>query len=113
MNYPTIQNHETLKRTINARDLHEALESGQKFADWIKAKVINNPFFDEAIDYVEVFPTSTNNPQGGRPSRNYALTLDTAKKVSMAEQTARGNETIEGEVAELYALLSAIEESIE
>jgi hypothetical protein len=31
--------------SVDARTLHQALESQQQFADWIKAKVLNNPFF--------------------------------------------------------------------
>lgn len=35
------------KEVVNARDLHTQLESKQKFADWVKNKVVNNPFFNK------------------------------------------------------------------
>lgn len=80
--------------SVNARELHAFLESKQKFADWIDAKVINNPFFKETVDFI-VFRNimkNTEETKGGRPRIEYALTIDTAKKVSMAEQTAKGEE---------------------
>lgn len=79
---------------VDARELHLYLESKQKFADWIDAKVVNNPFFVKNEDWV-VFRNimkNTDDTNGGRPRKDYALTLDTAKKVAMAEQTAKGNE---------------------
>lgn len=81
------------KFPIDARELHEFLGSRQRFADWIKNKMLLNPFFEEHQDYI-VFQDSMKNPanKGGRPRIDYGLTLDTAKKVSMAEQTTRGNE---------------------
>ncbi len=39
-----------------------------------------------------VFNKSVKNSKGGRPRINYALTIDTGKKVSMAEQTPTGDE---------------------
>ncbi len=77
--------------SVDARELQEFLGSGQKFADWIKVKVIENLFFSENTDFV-VFRNLEKNPEGDRPRVDYALTIDTAKKVAMAEQTYRGNE---------------------
>jgi len=80
--------------SVDARELHTFLGSKQKFADWIDAKVVNNPFFKESVDFI-VFRNimkNTEETKGGRPRTEYALTLDTAKKVSMAEQTAKGEE---------------------
>ncbi len=90
------------QQRVSARELWKGLESKQQFADWIKAKVLDNPFFTENEDYFllhkfveqkntdEVFHKSMKNPKGGRPRKDYALTIDTAKKVAMAEQTPRG-----------------------
>jgi phage anti-repressor protein len=77
------------KQTVDARELHEFLESKQKFADWIDAKILNNPFFRENADFM-VFRNITNNTKGGRPRTDYSLTLETAKRVAMAEQTEKG-----------------------
>lgn len=85
--------------SVDARDLHNFLESKQQFADWVKAKVINNPFFEENQDYIMLQTNlklaMTGVSAGGHNKKDYALTLDTAKKVAMAEQTAKGNEVRE------------------
>lgn len=82
--------------SVDARELHGFLKSGQKFADWVNTKVVNNPFFEKNIDWI-VIRSSRVNPEyqgssGGRPRKDYALTQDTAKKVAMSEQTSRGND---------------------
>jgi len=87
------------QQLVDARELWYGLESKQEFAHWIKNKVINNPFFEEDTDWI-VFDKSIINSDnvsvaGGRPQINYILTLDTAKKVAMAEQTERGNKVRE------------------
>jgi len=79
------------QQLVDARELHQSLESKKQFGNWIANKVINNPFFTENEDWT-VINQSVKNPQGGRPTKDYALTLDTAKKVSMSEQTNKGNE---------------------
>jgi phage anti-repressor protein len=71
------------------------LESKQDFSDWIKAKVINNPFFVNNTDYVLLrnsMEQTCNTGRGGHNRKDYAITIDTAKKVAMAEQTARGED---------------------
>ena len=75
---------------VNARTLHQTLESKQQFADWIKAKVLDNPFFMENQDYVLLQNSMKQTSRGGHNRKDYALTLDTAKKVAMAEQTEKG-----------------------
>jgi phage anti-repressor protein len=79
------------KQIVNARDLHESLGSKKQFADWIRNKVVNNPYFAENEEWT-VIHQSVKNPNGGRPSIEYGLTIDCAKKVAMAEQTDKGNE---------------------
>jgi len=59
----------------------------------VVVKVVNNPYFEENIDW-EVLPRlGEAQPCGFAANRiDYTLTIDTAKKVAMAEQTARGDE---------------------
>lgn len=76
--------------TVNARDLHVFLESGQQFTDWISNR-INRWSFTENRDYT-VFHNSMNNPDGGRPLKDYFLTLDMAKELSMVERNAKGKQ---------------------
>jgi len=81
--------------SVDARTLHEALESKQEFAHWIKAKVLENPFFQENQDYALLdnpIKQTRNTRRGGHNKKDYALTWDTAKKVAMAEQTSRGED---------------------
>ncbi|WP_208436628.1 antA/AntB antirepressor family protein, partial [Bartonella tribocorum] len=77
-------------QTVNARELHAFLEVGKKFADWIMER-INKYDFVENRDYI-VFPNLGKNLQGGRPSKDYALTLDMAKELSMVERNEKGKQ---------------------
>ena len=88
--YATI-NGETVN-SVDARELHSFLESRQHFADWIKAKVVDSPFFQEDVDYILLHKPMRQNGSGGHNRQDYALTQDTSKKLSMGEQTERGNE---------------------
>ncbi|WP_455474745.1 antA/AntB antirepressor family protein [Bartonella sp. B30(2025)] len=77
-------------QTVNARDLHVFLEVGRDFTTWIKDR-INKYRFIENRDYI-VFTNFGENLQGGRPSKDYALTLDVAKELSMVENNQKGRE---------------------
>jgi phage anti-repressor protein len=80
---------EDLVPTTDARSLHTFLENGDHFATWIKQR-IEQFDFEEGIDYVthNVAPTG----KGGRPSKEFALTLGMAKELSMVERNARGKQ---------------------
>jgi phage anti-repressor protein len=89
INHGTIGGEEV--NTVDARELHERLGSKQQFADWIRAKVVDNPFFLENQDYVLLHEILKQIGRGGHNRKDYALTIDTAKKVAMAEQTESGD----------------------
>lgn len=76
--------------TVDARELHEFLGVGRDFSSWIKER-IEQYGFDQGRDF-EVFPDSGENPQGGRPTKEYALTLNMAKELSMVERNQRGKD---------------------
>lgn len=84
----TIGAHEV--QTVNARELHEYLEVGTKFAMWITER-IEQYKFNENEDFV-FFPDLGKNPNGGRPSKEYYLSLDMAKELAMVERNAKGRE---------------------
>ena len=92
INKTVIGNEEV--NSVDARELHTFLESKQQFADWIKSKVIDNAFFKKEFDWIELDLSLRNSmkQKGGQNRKDYALTIDTAKKVAMAEQTAKGEE---------------------
>lgn len=81
------------KNIVNARELHQGLESKKKFADWVKNKILNNPFFVEDEDYC-LLPRLVKQTEGrgGHNKVDYAITLECAKRVAMAEQTDKGEE---------------------
>ena len=82
--------------TIDARELWKFLNSGKDFSTWVKNKIIDNPFFIENEDWIRLPQTGEAQPCGSQPlsanRKDYALTINTAKKVVMSEQTATGDE---------------------
>lgn len=76
------------RQTVDARVLHDFLGVGKEFANWIKDR-IDQYDFTQDIDFVIFAETGKN---GGRPLKQYHLTLDMAKELSMVERTATGKE---------------------
>lgn len=70
---------------VNARELHEKLESNTKFADWIKYRLEKYDFI-EGEDFFLIFGKST----GGRPTNEYLFKLDAAKEIAMVENNDQG-----------------------
>ena len=75
---------------INARELHEFLEVGKDFSNWIKGRIEQYEFI-ENIDY-EVIASFGENPSGGRPKQEYIISIDMAKELSMVERNDKGKE---------------------
>lgn len=73
---------------VNARDFHAFLESKQQFADWIKSRIEKHGFM-EGIDFI-VFHNFMKNPQGGRATNEYTISLDMAKQLAMLERGKKG-----------------------
>lgn len=74
---------------VNARDLHKFLESRQDFSTWIKNRIDQYGFLND-VDYL--FHKFVENPSGGRPAKEYAVSLDMAKELSMVERNEKGRE---------------------
>jgi anti-repressor protein len=74
-------------QTVNARQLHQFLCVGKDFSNWIKDRI-------ESFGFVENqdFVIFANSGEKGRPSKEYALTLDMAKELSMVERNAKGKQ---------------------
>lgn len=72
------------KQAVSARELHNFLEINTRFDMWCKRMIEYG--FSEGIDFCTILGEST----GGRPSIDYALTLDTAKHWSMMQRNERG-----------------------
>ncbi|EJF74773.1 hypothetical protein ME7_01411 [Bartonella birtlesii LL-WM9] len=78
-----------LVQTVNARDLHAFLEIKSEFRNWIKNR-IKECKFRENIDFV----TAVNFYRGAQ-MKEYYITLDMAKHLSMIERNDKGHEARE------------------
>ena len=78
------------KKAVSARLLYSFLESKQQFADWIKNRIEQCDLIENQ-DF-EVFQNFMKNPDGGRPLTEYALTIDSAKEISMMEGNEKGEQ---------------------
>jgi anti-repressor protein len=77
-------------QSVNGRDLHAFLGVARDFPTWMRDR-IDTYSFSEGADY-EVFPETGENPAGGRPAKNYALSIDMAKELAMVERTPKGQQ---------------------
>lgn len=85
LNLPQIQPHNELVRAVNARELHTFLQVQTAFKDWI-ARRIAEYGFGEGVDFCSFLSESL----GGRPSKEYAISLDMAKELAMVERNEQG-----------------------
>lgn len=76
------------KQTILARELHEKLNIKTKFTTW----------FERMCDYgfsegIEFFPKAgETSGHGGRPSKDYEISIDMAKQICMIQRTPEGKQ---------------------
>lgn len=71
-------------KTVNARDLHEFLESGRKFSDWIKQRI-------ESYGFIENEDFTVHKFVNGRATQiDYYISIDMAKELSMVENNDKG-----------------------
>lgn len=73
-------------QTVDARDLHAFLEVKSQFRDWIKNRVEDFGFVEN-----EDFVTAIEIYRGGE-RKDYHLSLDMAKELSMVERNAKGKQ---------------------
>lgn len=89
MNLPTIQQNTALQQAVDAKELYQSLGlDSTNWSGWSKNNIVNNPFALEGTDY-EVYGLGTNT-QGGRPTTNYLLSVEFAKKLAMQVRTEMG-----------------------
>lgn len=74
-------------QTVDARGLHAFLEVQSAFKDWI-ARRIDDYQFADGKDFCSFLSESS----GGRPAKEYAISLDMAKELAMVERNAKGKE---------------------
>lgn len=78
------------EQVVSARELHAFLEVKTDFTDWCKRMFEYG--FSENQDFKEVFLKNEVNLKGGRPSIDYALTLNCAKEICMIQRTDKGKQ---------------------
>lgn len=78
-----------------ARKLYEFLEmDSRNYSRWTKSNITENPFAEENVDF-EVLVINEENPKGGRPTQDFKLTANFAKKLSMQGKTERAEQARE------------------
>lgn len=77
--------------TVNARELHEFLEVGVRFNDWIRRRIEKYGFVENE-DFIAITQKRVT-AQGNKTSfLDYYITTDMAKELSMVENNDRGRE---------------------
>ncbi|MGX6472087.1 antA/AntB antirepressor family protein [Pediococcus pentosaceus] len=77
------------QQVVDARDLHDFLEIGKRFTTWFED--MNKYGFDEGKDF---FPISGES-NGGRKRKDYAISINMAKELSMIQRTKKGKQARE------------------
>lgn len=80
------------KKVVNARELHEGLESKQEFANWVKNRLdeigaVENIDFSTFDNFVKREGSNL-----GTKRKEYVLTLSAAKEMAMLERNEKGKE---------------------
>lgn len=79
-------NNDGEKSTVNARDLHNFLESKQEFSNWIKGRISQYDFIEDQ-DFI------TNDKIINRSKmKDYHISIDMAKELSMVERNEKGKQ---------------------
>lgn len=86
----TQQIGDTEVQTINARELHAFLEVGKDFSTWMNDRIQQYGFLENQ-DFV-IFPNTGEKSGRGRPTKEYAITLDMAKELAMVERNEKGRQ---------------------
>lgn len=76
--------------SVLARDLHHFLEVGKVFGAWINDRIEQYGFI--ANEDFEVFLNFEKNSKGGRPTKEYILSMDMAKELAMIERSKKGKQ---------------------
>lgn len=79
-------NYDTEHPTVSARDLHDGLEIKTAFKDWFPRMVEYG--FIEGKDFCSKMSEST----GGRPAKDFNITVDMAKQICMIQRSEKGKQ---------------------
>ena len=91
----SLQPHDTLIQAVSARELHAFLQVQTKFADWVRSRIADYDFLENQ-DFVCVSENSETQRADGQRGiitrKEYYITLDMAKELSMVERNEQGKE---------------------
>ena len=79
-------NYEAEQPTVSARDLHEQLNIESNFTTWFKRMCEYG--FEEGRDFFPKMEEST----GGRPSKEFNVSVDMAKQICMIQRSPEGKQ---------------------
>lgn len=75
---------------VSARELYDGLGfDASHWAKWYDKNIIKNQFVTENEDWA-VFALSAKTSEGGRPTKDFTITLDFAKRLAMQAKTEKG-----------------------
>lgn len=77
--------------TSEGRDLHTYLNAGKDFSTWIKDRIEQYDFV-EGVDFTTYLLPNFGEKGQGRPTKEYIISLNMAKELSMVERNAKGKE---------------------
>jgi len=104
-----------LVSTVNARELHEFLEIGRKFATWIQQRIEKYRFVENE-DFLIVSQNRETIDKDGKlkvsVAKEYHITLDMAKELAMVENNDRGRDARKYFIECEKKLRKSIEDSI-
>ncbi|ACD25002.1 phage antirepressor Ant [Clostridium botulinum] len=73
------------KQLVSGKELHQFLEVGRDFSTWIKERIKKYDFI-ENNDFTVLVTT----PQNGGVAKDYIVTIEMAKELSMVENNSKG-----------------------
>lgn len=86
-----VTTNEQGSQVVSARDLYEYLGFDKsQWKRWYEKNILTNQFVIENVDY-EVFDMMSG-IEGGRPTKDFAITTDFAKRLSMMARTEKGEQ---------------------
>ena len=83
-------NYETEEPTVSARELHDQLNIGTKFATWFQR--MTEYGFSENIDYKTCYPNLGSENHGGQNMIDYQISVDMAKEICMIQRSSEGKQ---------------------
>lgn len=84
-----IYENEKKEKLVNARELHEKLESKQEFANWIKNRIKKYEFIENE-DFICFDKFVKADRYGNKTLKEYYLTIDMGKELAMVENNQTG-----------------------